>query len=58
MKTFPQFTPPTQLTVQKLSQKAKNCSKVLLEFGKDFGARILSLICSKLPTAVISYHKF
>lgn len=21
MKTFPQFTPPTQLTVQKLSQK-------------------------------------
>lgn len=39
-------------------RRAKNCSKVLLEFGKDFGAKILSPICSKIATAVISCHKF
>lgn len=38
-------------------RRAKNCSKVLLEFGIDFGARISSSICSTLPTTVINCHK-
>lgn len=38
-------------------RRAKNCSKVLLEFGIDFGARISSSICSTLPTTVINCRK-